>query len=270
MGDARTEPEPGGATEAAAPVQTSARPGLASREQVGALLEQFDRSEREASVFGELLRALNGDVDPDALRGWIREWKRGRLTGRQQRFVDELMVDENGTQAAIRAGYQQPTGAAMRLKRLPNVAEAIARARSAKAERARVRADDVLQELKRVLFADPRRVVGPHGVPLPLDELPEDVARAIASVEMDVLETPGRPERQLDDGGVVPEIPARARAYVKKLTWVSKSHALALAMKHLGMFPSTRLELGVGAVGDPLSVEVKLVSESAKDSAGER
>lgn len=32
-----------------------------------------------------------------------------RLTPKQQRFVDEYLIDLNATQAAIRAGYSQKT-----------------------------------------------------------------------------------------------------------------------------------------------------------------
>ena len=31
--------------------------------------------------------------------------KKGKLTEKQQRFVDEYLIDLNATQAAIRAGY---------------------------------------------------------------------------------------------------------------------------------------------------------------------
>ena len=35
-----------------------------------------------------------------------------KLTAKQIRFVDEYLVDFNGTQAAIRAGYSEKTAAA--------------------------------------------------------------------------------------------------------------------------------------------------------------
>lgn len=34
------------------------------------------------------------------------------LTAKQQRFVDEYLIDLNATQAAIRAGYSKKNGAA--------------------------------------------------------------------------------------------------------------------------------------------------------------
>src|SRR5262245_25371484 len=35
---------------------------------------------------------------------------RGHLTGKQERFVNEFMVDQNATQAYLRAGYKFPDG----------------------------------------------------------------------------------------------------------------------------------------------------------------
>lgn len=178
------------------------------------------------------------------------------LTGRMRRFVDELLLDGNVTQAARRAGYAHNSAAQVgaRLARLPKVATAIEVGRAELTERARLRATDVLLELKRIAFADPRRAFDATGNPIPVHQLPEDVARALASVE---VETVLEPARVLDDGQ---ELAARARASVKKWKWWNKSHALELAMRHLGMFPSQRLELGGGANGEePLEVTINIL-----------
>lgn len=39
--------------------------------------------------------------------------KKGKLTEKQQRFVDEYLIDLNATQAAIRAGYSVKTADAI-------------------------------------------------------------------------------------------------------------------------------------------------------------
>lgn len=54
------------------------------------------------------------------------------LTPKQQRFVDEYLIDLNATQAAIRAGYSEKTAkviAAQNLSKL-NVQEAIEEAKN--------------------------------------------------------------------------------------------------------------------------------------------
>ena len=53
------------------------------------------------------------------------------LTPRQARFVDEYMVDLNGTQAAIRAGYSRKTAEvlAYQLLQKPLVAATVAKRR---------------------------------------------------------------------------------------------------------------------------------------------
>lgn len=43
------------------------------------------------------------------------------LTDKQSRFVDEYLIDFNGTQAAIRAGYSERTAAAQSSRLLTNV-----------------------------------------------------------------------------------------------------------------------------------------------------
>ncbi|WP_375183503.1 terminase small subunit, partial [Marinobacter sp.] len=69
------------------------------------------------------------------------------LTPRQQRFVDEYLIDLNATQAATRAGYSAKTAASQgeRLLRNVDVAAAIAAAKKARTERTEVDADYVLK-----------------------------------------------------------------------------------------------------------------------------
>ena len=61
-----------------------------------------------------------------------------KLTPKQQRFIDEYLIDLNATQAAIRAGYSPRTARAIACENLakPDIQEAIA---EAKRERSEVR-----------------------------------------------------------------------------------------------------------------------------------
>lgn len=80
---------------------------------------------------------------------------------RQQRFVDEYLIDLNATQAAIRAGYTAKTAAHQASRLLVNVkvAEAVAAAQQRRAERTQIDADCVLRQWVEIASADPRELV---------------------------------------------------------------------------------------------------------------
>ena len=73
-----------------------------------------------------------------------------KLTAKQQAFVREYLVDNNGTQAAIRAGYS-PNGAdvaAVRLLAHARVAAELRRGQEKLAERTELNAEWVLRQLR--------------------------------------------------------------------------------------------------------------------------
>ena len=78
-----------------------------------------------------------------------------QLTPKKAFFVQEYLVDLNGTQAAIRAGYSPRTAAvqAAELLRKPNIQLAIQEAFAVRAQRVSISQDKVLQEIARVAFA---------------------------------------------------------------------------------------------------------------------
>jgi len=109
------------------------------------------------------------------------------MTPKQQRFVEEYLVDLNATQAAKRAGYSAKSASDLgyRLLRNPAVAAAIAKAQNKRAARTRVSADKVVTELSKVAFGDPRRLLswGPGGVVLrDSSELTEAEAALVSEV----------------------------------------------------------------------------------------
>jgi len=83
------------------------------------------------------------------------------LTAKQQRFVDEYLVDLNATQAAIRAGYSQKTANEQGARLLANVSvkEAVARGMNERSGRVGITQDMVLRELAKIGFSDIRKVV---------------------------------------------------------------------------------------------------------------
>ena len=141
------------------------------------------------------------------------------MNPRREAFVREYLVDNNGTQAAIRAGYSaRPAySAGERLLRNVEVAAAIAEAQAARSRRTEVTADRVVLELARVAFGDPRRVMswGPGGVKLrPSGELTDEEAAIVAEVA----------ETTTKEGGSL------------RIKSVDKLGALRLLGQHLGMF----------------------------------
>ncbi|KAF4559206.1 terminase small subunit [Pseudomonas sp. CES] len=83
------------------------------------------------------------------------------LTAKQQRFVDEYLIDLNATQAAIRAGYSKKTAQVQSARLLSNVmvSAAVAKGMESRATRTGITQDMVLRELAKIGFSDIRKVV---------------------------------------------------------------------------------------------------------------
>ncbi|EOP85978.1 hypothetical protein IGM_04353 [Bacillus cereus HuB4-4] len=79
-----------------------------------------------------------------------------RLTPKQQRFIEEYLVDLNATQAAIRAGYSQKTARKIGQENLtkPDIQTAIEEAMDERSKRAEITQDMVLEELAKIAFSD--------------------------------------------------------------------------------------------------------------------
>lgn len=156
------------------------------------------------------------------------------MTPKQQRFVDEYLIDLNATQAAIRAGYSARTAASIGEENLrkPEIAAIVAEQMAKRSARTEITADRVLQELARIGFADVRRIFTPGGGLLTPTDMDDDTAAAVASVE--VVERPRRNEA----GEVEIE-------HVRKIKLNDKLGALTQMGRHLGLF-TDKLELEVG------------------------
>lgn len=83
------------------------------------------------------------------------------LTAKQQRFVDEYLIDLNATQAAIRAGYSKKTAQVQSARLLSNVmvSAAVAKGMESRSTRTGITQDMVLRELAKIGFSDIRKVV---------------------------------------------------------------------------------------------------------------
>jgi len=79
------------------------------------------------------------------------------MRDRIKRFCEEYIIDNNGTQAAIRAGYNDGKSAevtACRHLQRPDVKEYIVHLKAKQSKRTEITADKVLEQYRRLAFAD--------------------------------------------------------------------------------------------------------------------
>lgn len=83
------------------------------------------------------------------------------LNDKQQRFVEEYLIDLNATQAAIRAGYSAKTAGSQGFDLLqkPEIQTALSESMKARENRTKITQDMVLMELAKIGFSDIRKVV---------------------------------------------------------------------------------------------------------------
>ncbi|ARK89538.1 terminase small subunit [Burkholderia pseudomallei] len=160
-----------------------------------------------------------------------------KLTAKQQRFVDEYLVDLTASAAYKRAGYAAQGNAAevnaARLLRNAQVRAAIAAAMKARGERTHITQDRVLRELARIAFFDIRRLYNADGTLKRPDQLDDEAAAGLAGV--DVVE---QMTYSADGDGELTATPT----LTKKAKVFDKTTALTLAMRHLGML-NDKLEI---------------------------
>ncbi len=104
-------------------------------------------------------------IKTKALAGKAREpvapTHASELEPRQERFVQEYLIDLNATQAAIRAGYSEKSARQMGTENLskPSIQAAISKAQAERAERTGIAADKALREAWSIATADARELV---------------------------------------------------------------------------------------------------------------
>lgn len=168
------------------------------------------------------------------------------ISPKQQRFVREYLVDLNGTQAAIRAGYSMRSAGVIAAEHLakPKISAMIAEAQAELSRRAEITIEAVLRELAKIGFAnmaDYMRTTSNGDPYLDFGSLTRDQAAALSEVTI---------EEYVDGRGTGAREVKRT-----KFKLHDKRAALYDIGRHLGMFK------------DKLDVNVKvtlerLVSES--------
>lgn len=142
-----------------------------------------------------------------------------KLTDKQQRFVDEYLIDLNATQAAIRAGYSVSTAQQIGSENLskPVIQEAIAKEMAERSKRIGINQDRVVQELARMAFVKITDIADRNG--LIKESATEDDLACIESIKV---------KRSKTDNGSLSE--------EREVKIASKVKALELLGKHLGMW----------------------------------
>ena len=138
-----------------------------------------------------------------------------KLTEKQQRFVDEYMIDLNATQAAIRAGYSVKTAneqGSQNLAKL-SIQQAIAEQMAERSKRTGVNQDRVINELAKIAFMNIGDVVDLDTGMVKETATKEDLA-CIQSIKI-------KPGEFGDE---------------REIKFYDKKGSLELLGKHLGMF----------------------------------
>lgn len=172
----------------------------------------------------------------------IVEAPRRELTPRRKRFVEEYLIDLNGTRAAIRAGYSPRTAneQAVALLADVSVAEAVAKAKEQRATRVGMTADQVLNEMAILANACvDHYYVDELGRLRPTPDAPEGAMRAVQWVKR-------RTKIDKDDNMTIE---------VEFKLW-DKPGSIKAMGKQIGLFPD-KVEVS-GPGGKPIEVVGKV------------
>lgn len=166
------------------------------------------------------------------------------LTPKQQRFVEEYLIDLNATQAAIRAGYSEKTAkviAAQNLSKL-NVQEAIEEAQNKRTEQTQIDSAYVLKRLVEIDQMDVLDIMDDKYCLKPIGEWPKIWRQYISNIEnLEEFEGFGEDRTQI--------------GWLKKIKWPDKTKNLELLGRHVS----------VGAFKDKVEHSGKLEIQSLSD-----
>lgn len=177
------------------------------------------------------------------------------LTKKQQRFVNEYLIDLNATQAAIRAGYSTNAAEAIGFENLrkPKIAEEINKRMKDREARTEITQDMVVRELAAIAFsngADYSKIVTRQGV--------DDTGKAVEYPDVEFKNTDELTAEQ-----------KKAIAGIKQTKFgisvetCDKVKALELIGKHLGMFKD-KIEMS-GTLKTEQSKLDDLIKQMSKD-----
>ncbi len=159
------------------------------------------------------------------------------LTPKQQRFVEEYLIDLNATQAAIRSGYSEKTARDIGCENLakPNIAKAIEEAQNKRQEQTQIDAAYVLKRLVEIDQMDVLDIMDDQMKIRPVNEWPKVWRQYVVNLE----------NLELSDG----------EGCFKKIKWPDKVKNLELLGRHVS----------VGAFKDKVEHSGKLEIQSLSD-----
>lgn len=143
-----------------------------------------------------------------------------KLTAKQQKFVDEYLIDLNATQAAIRAGYKKTEYTdtnANKLLENTRIREAVDKSMAERSRRTGISQDRVIQELARIAFVNPKNIIDFEDASVRPDVTEDDLA-CIQSVKVKTTDGP------------------KGTSMEREVKLNDKMKALEQLGKHLGMF----------------------------------
>jgi len=165
-----------------------------------------------------------------------------RLSARHQRFVSEYLIDLNGTQAAIRAGYSAKSArfTAVDLLARDDVQAALVVGKEAREAESSIKASRVLEELARIAFSDVRQVVTWARRVLPAEDTSEAGPKEWTELKI-------RPSAEVDESAAaaIAEVSEGTDGRLK-LKMHNKLRALELIARHLGLLDRDTLGRGGG------------------------
>lgn len=165
----------------------------------------------------------------------------GKLTPKKAVFIEEVLVDGNGTRAAIASGVPERSAAvtASRWLKDSRVASILAERRARRVEKLEEVAGRLDRDLMSFARADVGRLYDAEGNLIPVHLLPEDIRRAINAVEDET----------------------RGGKRLQRVKMVDKLRAAEILYKRLGLFgePTFSAEVTPGAGGLPADSTIKVV-----------
>lgn len=168
------------------------------------------------------------------------------LTAKQQRFVEEYLIDLNATQAAIRAGYSENTAMEQgyQLLQKTSVQEAIQISMDKRSKRTEITADMVLREYAKIGFSSITDYLKVEERLINTDIGPM-MQRSVS-----VFDTDGIPKEKI---AAVAEIKQTRDGIALKLH--DKKGALDSIARHLGMFKD-KVEISGGLTVEKLLEQI--------------
>lgn len=174
-----------------------------------------------------------------------------KLTNKQQRFVEEYLIDLNASDAAIRAGYKHRQ-CGRRLMTVEKVLKAVQSAQAERSQRTQVNADYVLKRLVEIDQMDCLDILNDDGSVKPVRDWPQIWRQFISGFDVAELFTGGGEDREL-------------AGMLKKIKWPDKVKNLELLGKYLSMWVDTvKVEGGDKPVQHQHAVAPSLLEDRIK------